>query len=123
VNKGWLVFQRIVIKGITTLLKHPKLLSEQTKRSVIMTKADFLALAAQKSGQTKAATSDALDAILATITEVIVNEEKITFPGFGTFSQSKRAARTGRNPKTGAELQIAASKCGKFTAGKNLKNM
>lgn len=88
-----------------------------------MKKSDFLSLAAQKSGQTKAATSDALDAILATIAEVISFDDKITFPGFGTFSQSKRAARVGRNPQTGAELKIAASKSGKFAAGKNLKNL
>ncbi len=88
-----------------------------------MTKADFITLAAEKSEQTKAVTSEVLDAILATITEVISFDDKITFPGFGTFSQSKRAARTGRNPQTGAVLQIAESKSGKFTAGKNLKNL
>ena len=88
-----------------------------------MTKSDFLTIAAQKSGQTKAATSESLDAILATIAEVISFDDKITFPGFGTFSQSKRAERVGRNPQTGAELKIAASKSGKFTAGKNLKNL
>jgi DNA-binding protein HU-beta len=48
---------------------------------------------------------------------------KITFPGFGTFSVSERAARKGRNLQTGAELQIAASKGGKFTAGKDLKGL
>ena len=49
--------------------------------------------------------------------------DKITLPGFGTFSVSERAARKGRNPQTGAEIEIAASKCGKFSAGKDLKGL
>ena len=88
-----------------------------------MTKTDFVASVAQKSGLTKAASGAALDAVLSALTEVMAENDKVTFPGFGTFSQVQREARTGRNPQTGAELQIAASKSGKFTAGKNLKNL
>jgi DNA-binding protein HU-beta len=88
-----------------------------------MTKAEFITSVAQKTGFTKAVAAEALDAVLSTIVEVVVEDDKVTFPGFGTFSQSKRTARTGRNPQTGAELKIAASKGGKFTAGKNLKNL
>lgn len=88
-----------------------------------MTKAEFVASVAQKTGFTKTVAAETLDAVLSTLVEVVVEDDKVTFPGFGTFSQSKRAARTGRNPQTGAELKIAASKSGKFTAGKNLKNL
>lgn len=88
-----------------------------------MTKAEFVATVAQKTGLTKTVAAEALDAVLSSLVEVMAEDDKVTFPGFGTFSQSKRAARTGRNPQTGAELKIAASKGGKFTAGKNLKNL
>lgn len=88
-----------------------------------MTKAEFVATVSQKTGLTKTVAAEALDAVLSSLVEVMAEDDKVTFPGFGTFSQSKRAARTGRNPQTGAELKIAASKGGKFTAGKNLKNL
>ena len=88
-----------------------------------MTKAEFVAAVVQKTGFTKTVVAEALDAVLSSLVEVMAEDDKVTFPGFGTFSQSKRAARTGRNPQTGTALNIAASKGGKFTAGKNLKNL
>ncbi len=88
-----------------------------------MTKGEFVTSVAQKTGLTKTAAAEAVDAVLSSLVEVMAEDDKITFPGFGTFSQSKRAARIGRNPQSGAELNIAASKSGKFTAGKNLKNL
>lgn len=88
-----------------------------------MTKTDFVAEVAAKTGSTKAAASEALDAVLGTIVEVLKAGDKITFPGFGSFSVSERSARVGRNPATGAEIQIPASKSGKFSAGKDLKGL
>lgn len=88
-----------------------------------MTKAEFVASVAQKTGFTKTVAAETLDAVLSTLVEIMAEDDKVTFPGFGTFCQSKRAARVGRNPQTGAELKIAAAKSGKFTAGKNLKNL
>ncbi len=88
-----------------------------------MTKSEFTASVAEKTGLTKAAAAEAVDAFLGTVAEVLKAGDKITFPGFGSFSVSERAARKGRNPKTGAELQIAASKSGKFSAGKDLKGL
>jgi DNA-binding protein HU-beta len=88
-----------------------------------MTKAEFIASVAEKTGLTKAAAAESVDAFVGTVAEVLKAGDKITFPGFGTFSVSERAARKGRNPQTGAELQIAASKSGKFSAGKDLKGL
>ena len=63
----------------------------------------------------------ALSAMLQGITETMAQGEEVSLVGFGTFKVSERAARTGRNPKTGEEIQIAASKVPAFKAGKGLK--
>lgn len=65
--------------------------------------------------------STATQAVLDTITEALMNGEKVQLIGFGTFEVRERAARTGRNPQTGDEMQIAASKVPAFKAGKELK--
>lgn len=62
-----------------------------------------------------------MDALFETITATLAKEEKIQLVGFGTFEVRDRAARTGRNPQTGEEIQIAASKVPAFKAGKELK--
>nr|WP_255569712.1 HU family DNA-binding protein [Geobacter sp. SVR] len=94
-----------------------------TRRQHHMTKAEFVAAVATKTGLTKAAAAEAVDAFTGTVAELLKAGDKVTFPGFGTFSVSERAARTGRNPQTGAEIKIAASKSGKFSAGKDLKGL
>ena len=63
-----------------------------------------------------------LTAFTDAITEQLKNGEPVVLPGFGTFSVSDRAAREGRNPQTGATIQIAASRVAKFKAGKGLKD-
>ena len=78
-----------------------------------MTKAEFVAAVA----------AETVDAFITVTTKLLKASDKITFPGFGTFGVSERAARKGRNPQTGAEIQIAASKSGKFTAGEDLKGL
>ena len=88
-----------------------------------MTKAEFITSIATKTGLSKTAAAEAVDAFIGTVVEVVKAGDKITFQGFGSFSVSERAARTGRNPQTGAEIQIAASKSGKFSAGKDLKGL
>jgi DNA-binding protein HU-beta len=88
-----------------------------------MTKAEFVASVAAKTGLTKSAAAEAVDAFIGTVVETLKAGDKITFPGFGSFSVSERAARKGRNPQTGKEIQIAASKSGKFSAGKDLKGL
>ncbi|SFQ89607.1 HU family DNA-binding protein, partial [Priestia endophytica] len=63
----------------------------------------------------------AVDALFKTISDTLSKEEKIQLIGFGTFEVRERAARTGRNPQTGEEMQIAASKVPAFKPGKELK--
>lgn len=86
-----------------------------------MTKAEFAAAVAEKTGSTKVEAEKSVNAFLDIVKETLMKGEKITFTGFGSFEVSQRSARTGRNPQTGAELKIAASRLPKFSAGKTLK--
>ena len=88
-----------------------------------MTKAEFVAAVSAELDIPKNVAAETVDAFIKVTTELLKAGDKITFPGFGTFEVASRAARTGRNPQTGAEIKIAASKSGKFSAGKNLKNL
>ncbi len=72
-------------------------------------------------GLTKKQAGEAFDAVFASITKYLKKGERVTLPGFGSFSVTKRAARTGRNPATGASIRIAASKNARFKSGKDLK--
>ncbi len=88
-----------------------------------MTKADLINIIQSKAGlDTKAAAGKALDATLEALGEALANGDAITLVGFGTFKVSERAARTGRNPRTGQEIQIPAAKTVKFSPGKRLKD-
>ncbi len=66
--------------------------------------------------------SDVFDAVVGTITDAMKNDDKLTFVGFGTFSVKARAARQGRNPRTGETIEIKAAKIPSFKAGKALKD-
>ncbi len=70
----------------------------------------------------KAASARALDALVGAIKDTLKKNGSVTLVGFGTFSVGKRAARAGRNPRTGAEIKIKAAKVPKFRAGKALKD-
>jgi DNA-binding protein HU-beta len=85
-------------------------------------KAQLIDSVAAKADISKAAAGRAIDAMIESVTETLVKDESVTLVGFGTFSVRDRAARTGRNPQTGAEIQIAASKLPAFKAGKLLKD-
>ena len=87
-----------------------------------MTKKELVAKAAQDAGIPKAKSEKVLKSVLGSITGALAKGNKVTLVGFGTFSVSKRAARKGRNPATGATIQIPAAKVPKFKAGKKLKN-
>jgi DNA-binding protein HU-beta len=87
-----------------------------------MTKADLIDKIAAAANLTKADAGSALDATLKTIGLSLKKGQKVTLVGFGTFSVSKRKARKGRNPRTGQEIKIPATKVPKFTAGKTLKD-
>ena len=86
-----------------------------------MTREEITAKAAADAGISKEKAGKALSSVLKSITKALSKGDKVTFVGFGTFSVAKRAARTGRNPQTGAKLNIPASKVPKFKAGKKLK--
>ena len=87
-----------------------------------MNKSELIESIASKAGISRAAAGTALEATLASISEALVAGDAIALVGFGTFKVSERAARTGKNPATGATLEIAASKSAKFTPGKALKD-
>jgi DNA-binding protein HU-beta len=87
-----------------------------------MTKTEVVAKIAEKAGLTKADADKAVGAFLETVTEALQQGDKVTFTGFGTFEVSQRAARTGRNPKTGVEIAIKAANAPKFKPGKGLKD-
>lgn len=86
-----------------------------------MKKAELIDAVATKLELTKQDTKKAVDALLETISNTLANEEKIQLIGFGTFEVRERAARTGRNPQTGEEMTIPASKVPAFKPGKELK--
>ena len=87
-----------------------------------MNKAELVAAMAEKAELSKKDAEKALKAFTDVVAEELKKGEKIQLVGFGTFEVSERAARTGRNPQTGAEMKIAASKAPKFKAGKALKD-
>lgn len=86
-----------------------------------MNKTELINAVATQTELTKKDVTKAVDALFETILTSLSNEEKIQLIGFGTFEVRERAARTGRNPQTGEEIQIAASKVPAFKPGKELK--
>ncbi|MDR0736691.1 MAG: HU family DNA-binding protein [Zoogloeaceae bacterium] len=86
-----------------------------------MNKTELIEALAAKADISKAAAGNALDALLEVVTETLTAGEGISLVGFGSFTVGERAARTGRNPQTGAPLKIAASRVAKFSAGTKLK--
>ena len=87
-----------------------------------MTKASLVDYIAESADLTKADAARALDAVLAGVTKGLKKEGKVTLVGFGTFTAKKKAARTGRNPQTGAPVKIAARIAPSFKAGNKLKD-
>ena len=86
-----------------------------------MNKSELVAHIATSAGLTKAQATAALQAVETSVIDTLSNGGEVTLIGFGTFKVTDRAARTGRNPKTGEELQISASKVPTFKAGKAFK--
>ncbi len=87
-----------------------------------MTKAELIEIMAKESKLKKAEAERALSSFLNTVTKTLKKGDKVTLTGFGTFSVAKRKARKGRNPQTGEEIKIKASKVVKFKAGQTLKD-
>jgi DNA-binding protein HU-beta len=87
-----------------------------------MNKQELVDAVASAVGISKSAAGEAVDAFAAVVTQAVVEGEGVQLVGFGAFSTGQRAARTGRNPRSGETLQIAAAKTVKFTAGKAFKD-
>ena len=87
-----------------------------------MNKTQLVEKIAENSDLSKAAAGRALDAFIEAVSGTLQSGDQVALVGFGTFSVRTRAARTGRNPKTGAEIQIAEAKVPAFKAGKALKD-
>ncbi|AKH20228.1 MULTISPECIES: HU family DNA-binding protein [Sedimenticola] len=87
-----------------------------------MNKTELIDAMADSADISKAAAGRALDGMIAAITEALKSGDQVSVIGFGSFSVRERAARTGRNPQTGATIEIKASKNPSFKAGKALKD-
>lgn len=87
-----------------------------------MTKAELIDHIASECNISKSLAEQTLNATTASITKCLKKGDKISLTGFGTFSVSKRKARVGRNPQTGAEIKIKASRVAKFKPGQSLKD-
>ncbi len=88
-----------------------------------MNKTELIAAVAQKAELSKKDAEKAVNAVTASLTEALCNAEKVQLAGFGTFEVRSRGARTGKNPRTGESIKIAASKNAAFRAGKALKDL
>lgn len=87
-----------------------------------MNKTELVASVAEKCGMTKKDAEKAVTSVVDAITEALVAGDKVQLVGFGTFEVRERAARVGRNPSTGEDIEIAASKAPAFKPGQALKN-
>lgn len=87
-----------------------------------MNKVELVDAIAKKTGLTKKDTEATVKAFVESVSDSLAKGESVQLVGFGTFDVGARAARTGRNPKTGESITIKASKCPKFKAGKALKD-
>ena len=88
-----------------------------------MNKTELVEAIAKESGLSKAASEKAVKAFVDVVSKELKKKGKVQLVGFGTFETSKRAARTGKNPQTGAEIKIPAAVVPKFKAGKALKDL
>lgn len=87
-----------------------------------MNKTELIDTVAANANLTKADAGNAVDAVFDSIAKTLADGDQVALVGFGTFSVSDRAARTGRNPRTGETINIAATRVPKFKAGKGLKD-
>lgn len=92
-------------------------------RETIMTKAELVDKVSKDCGVSKALTEKVLNSCTDQVAKCLKRNDKITLTGFGTFTVSKRKARTGRNPQTGAEIKIKATRVPRFRSGKALKDL
>ena len=87
-----------------------------------MNKSELIEAVAGEAGLSKSEAEKAVNAFIQVVQGAVSRDDKVTLPGFGAWSRTQRAARTGRNPRTGEPVQIAASKGVKFSAGAGFKS-
>jgi DNA-binding protein HU-beta len=87
-----------------------------------MTKEQMIERMAKEANISKRAANDAINALFGSVTQALKRGQKVSFVGFGTFTTTKRKARTGRNPQTGAMIRIPAARVPKFKPGKSLRD-
>jgi len=87
-----------------------------------LNKQELIDAVADEAGVEKSSAAETIDAVLATVSKTVAAGESVQLIGFGTFATGARAARSGRNPKTGETIEIPAAKTVKFTAGKAFKD-
>jgi DNA-binding protein HU-beta len=97
------------------------MLTKYSKEDVGMTKADLIASIATDAGIKKSVAEKVVDSFIDNVEKALKNGEKVTLTGFGTFQCTERAARTGRNPRTGKEIKIDSCNIPKFKPGSKLK--
>jgi DNA-binding protein HU-beta len=112
--------QKKIVKNFVAIKNLIYLLLFKKSNKIIMNKAELITKMADDAGVTKTQANAALDSFVEAVTKTLKGGGKVTLVGFGTFSVSKRAARNGRNPQTGAVIKIKAKKVAKFKAGKEL---
>jgi len=87
-----------------------------------MNKSELIEAVAQSADLSKASATRAVDAVVEAVTDALKENDTVSLVGFGTFSVRERAARSGRNPRTGETIQISATRVPSFKAGKALKD-
>jgi DNA-binding protein HU-beta len=105
-----------------TILNRFKIRFQKKEEVILMTKADLIATIGKEAKISKASAEKALNAFTTAVMKALKKGDKLTLTGFGTFSVAKRRARTGRNPQTGKEIKIPATRVAKFKAGNVLKS-
>lgn len=113
---------RIQIRGHVAKTKFGSKARGQAGGLVLVNKSELVDAMAEAADIPKSAAARALDALTDSVAATLKNGDSVSIIGFGTFTVKERAARTGRNPQTGAAIQIAASKNPSFKAGKALKD-
>lgn len=93
----------------------------QNQMEIQLNKSELIEAIAKETELSKAAAGRALEAVLSTIVKTVAKKQDVQLIGFGTFKAAKRAARTGKNPRTGEKLKIAAATVPKFSAGAGFK--
>src|SRR6187397_54243 len=108
-------------KRVSALMRRATGNNAHPKEDSMATKAELIDAVADAAGVSKADAERTLGAFFDHVVSVAKSGEKVAWPGFGSFSTTKRSARTGRNPQTGAPVKISASTALKFTASSTLK--